>query len=52
MFLGLGCHDKELCSWVDDFQFSNDRSGIGGDEELAQMVHDELVPTCRYAHTE
>ena len=41
--LRLGGHDEELGGWMDDLDLANDRGGVGGDEEAAEMVDDEFV---------
>ena len=45
--LGLGGHDEELGGWMDDLDLANDRGGIGGDEEAAEMIDDEFVAAWR-----
>ena len=45
--LRLGGHDEELRGWMDDLDLANDRGGIGGDEEAAEMVDDQLVAAWR-----
>ena len=45
--LRLRGHDEELRGWVDDVDLADDRGGIGGDEEAAEMVDDQLVAAWR-----
>jgi hypothetical protein len=46
LFLRFTGHDQKLGSRMDNLDLSDDRGGVRGNEELAQVIDDQFITAC------